>query len=68
MQLYGLFAWVDMQSQGKVLMAAQTVFWMSGTMSHGSPIKPIVGVNPTSCYATYSPLSDGLGICGSIPA
>ncbi|KAK0470877.1 hypothetical protein IW261DRAFT_1344795 [Armillaria novae-zelandiae] len=47
MQLYGLFAKIDTQSQDKVLMAAQAVFRMTGTVPHGSPINPIIGVGPT---------------------
>ncbi|KAK0438779.1 hypothetical protein EV421DRAFT_939628 [Armillaria borealis] len=43
MQLYGLFARVDTQSKDKVLMAAQAVFQMTGTVPHGSPINPIIG-------------------------
>ncbi|KAK0455252.1 uncharacterized protein EV420DRAFT_1694614 [Desarmillaria tabescens] len=43
MQLYGLFARVDAQSKDKVLMAAQAVFRMTGTVPHGSPINPIIG-------------------------
>ncbi|KAK0493547.1 Zn(2)-Cys(6) binuclear cluster domain-containing protein [Armillaria luteobubalina] len=42
-QLYGLFARIDPQSQDKVLMAAQAVFRMTGSVSHGSPINPIIG-------------------------
>ncbi|KAK0210098.1 Zn(2)-Cys(6) binuclear cluster domain-containing protein [Desarmillaria ectypa] len=43
MQLYGLFARVDTQSHDRVLMAAQAVFRMTGTVPHGSPINPIIG-------------------------
>ncbi|KAK0224807.1 Zn(2)-Cys(6) binuclear cluster domain-containing protein [Armillaria nabsnona] len=43
MQLYGLFARVDTQSKDKVLMAAQAVFQMTGTVLHGSPVNPIIG-------------------------
>lgn len=43
MQLYGLFAKVDTQSKDKVLMAAQAVFRMTGTVPRGSPINPIIG-------------------------
>ncbi|KAK0186296.1 hypothetical protein F5146DRAFT_1142617 [Armillaria mellea] len=43
MQLYGLFARIDTQSKDKVLMAAQAVFQMAGTVPHGSPINPIIG-------------------------
>lgn len=49
MQLYGLFARIDTQSKDKVLMAAQAVFQMAGTVPHGSPINPIIGVGPTCC-------------------
>ncbi|KAK0211937.1 hypothetical protein IW262DRAFT_1518556 [Armillaria fumosa] len=43
MQLCGLFARIDTQSQDKALMAAQAVFLMTGTVPHGSPINPIIG-------------------------
>ncbi|KAK0459714.1 uncharacterized protein EV420DRAFT_1641911 [Desarmillaria tabescens] len=46
MQLYGLFAKVDKESKDKVLMAAQAVFRITGTMPHGSPINPIIGLSP----------------------
>ncbi|KAK0210742.1 hypothetical protein DFS33DRAFT_1483784 [Desarmillaria ectypa] len=43
MQLYGLFAKADKESKDKVLMAAQTIFRMTGTVPHGSSINPIIG-------------------------
>ncbi|KAK0450849.1 hypothetical protein EV421DRAFT_1775561 [Armillaria borealis] len=43
MQLYGLFAKVDKESNDKVLMAARAVFRMTGTVPHGSSINPIIG-------------------------
>ncbi len=47
MQLYGLFAKVDKESNDNVLMAARAVFRMTGTVPHGSSINPIIGVSPT---------------------